>query len=136
MNAGWIFGWAGLLLLSGWADFIRLRPTNRDHNARKAEVAQQLQTPEAKVDDALKANQDECDALDTKKLGWTVTGAISGVLAGSGGLSTILTDNQIAKYVVGGLSIVVGVVGAAATIMIPHYSALYSHNCTINTGGK
>lgn len=124
--------WA--LLVSGCGG-LRLRPDNRNHAERKAEVTQRLNTDPTSLDAVLKAEQQECDSLDNKVLGWTATTIVAGVLGGSGGVTSLLTDST-PRWVTGGIGVGLSALSALSAYLATQYSARYSHRCTVNTGGR
>jgi hypothetical protein len=115
---------------------ITLRPVQRDHAIRKAEVSSKLGVDEPTLNATLAADQAECDALDASVTKWTVLSLVAGGLAGGSGLTTIITDNQITRYVIGGVGIGVAVLTPVFAFMSASYSQKYARRCAINTGGK
>ncbi len=115
---------------------LSLRPVQRDHALRKAEVSVRLGVDSPAIDGALAADQAECDALDGKVAGWTAVTVVGGVLGGGGGLTTVLTDDPTARYVVGGLGIAVAAVTALGAYMATATSARYTRRCAVNMGGR
>lgn len=124
-----------LAALAAACSTVRLRPDNPDHAARKLEVTQRLNTDAQSLDAVLKAQQDECDSLDGKVLGWTATAVVAGVLGGGGGVTSLFTEST-PRYAVGGVGVGLAAVTALASYLSTQYSARYSHRCTVNTGGK
>lgn len=129
--------WWLLLLwwLTGCAA-LSLRPVQRDHALRKAEVSQKLGVDAPIIDGALAADQAECDALDGKVTGWTATSVVLGAISGGGGLTTVLTDDTTARYVVGGVGIGVAVLTALSAYLATSYSQKYARRCAVNLGGR
>src|SRR6185369_13816949 len=91
-----------LLLLSGCAA-LSLRPVQRDHALRKAEITARLGVDSLAIDATLAADREECDALDNKVTAWTGVSIAGGILAGGGGVTTLLTEDGVARAVVGGV---------------------------------
>jgi hypothetical protein len=115
---------------------ISLRPVQKDHALRRVEIIQKLDVDPVRLDSTLAADKTECDALDGKVTAWTGVSIASGVLAGGGGLTSILTDDSVARYVVGGVGLAVAVVTAVSSYLSTSYASKYSRTCAVNMGGK
>ena len=80
-----------------------------------------------------------CAALDRNVLGWTGVSIASGILSGGGGLTSLLTDDNVARYAVGGVGLGLAVVVGVSSYLSTSYSQRYVQECTVNTsnaGGK
>lgn len=114
---------------------LTLRPVNPDHHARKVEVSERLGIEEPKLDQTLLAEQAECDSLDNKVLGWTATVVVAGVLSGGSGVTSLFTE-QVPRYVVGGVGVVLAAVSALSAYLSTQFAQRYARRCTVNTGGR
>lgn len=122
------------LALSGCAGF-SLRPVQRNHALRLAEVRERLGTDDARLAAMLASTQAECDALDAKVTGWTATTVVAGVLGGGSGVTSIFTEST-SRYVVGGVGVGLAAVSALSAYLSVHYAQGYARRCAVNTGGQ
>ncbi len=113
---------------------ITLRPVQRDHAIRLAQVRALLATDDAHLSVAVSNTKEECDDLDGKVTAWTATGAGLGVLAGGSGLTALFTDST-PRYVTGGVGAGLAAFTAVATFLSTHYAQNYARRCAVNTGG-
>ena len=123
-----------LLVCTGCGTF-SLRPVQRDHAKRIAEVKERLGVDDAHLGGMLATEQAECDALDNKATGWVATTIVAGVLGGGSGLTSVFT-NDTPRYVVTGTGIALAAVSALSAYMGSHYAQRYSRECAVNVGGR
>jgi hypothetical protein len=121
------------LLLAGCGHF-SLRPVQRDHAIRVAEVKERLGTDDAHLSVMIANTQDQCDSLDAKVTGFTATSIVVGVLGGGSGVTSIFTEST-PRYVVGGVGVGLAAMSALTAYLTVHYSQEYAHKCTANVGG-
>lgn len=80
--------------------------------------------------------REECAVVDRNQLGWSVSAILFGVLGGGGGGVTALVPDNTPKYVVGSVSLVLGVFTGLSSFLATFYTKQYADNCTFNTGGR
>lgn len=122
-----------LVLLSGCS--VSLRPVQRNHALRIAEVTERLGVDQPTLNAALANTQTQCDSLDAKVTAWTATTVVAGVLGGGSGVTSIFTEST-PRYVVGGVGVGLAAISALSAYLSVHYSQAYARLCTVNTGGQ
>lgn len=120
-------------LLSGCGT-LTLRPMQRNHDERMAEVRARLNTDDAHLSVMLASTQEECDSLDARATGWTASSVVVGVLGGGSGAASLFTDST-PRYVVGGVGVGLSAVSALSAYMSVHTAQQYARKCSVNTGG-
>ncbi len=121
-------------ILSG-CSALSLRPVERNHALRKAEVTQKLGVDEETVNAAVAADQAECDALDNKVTGFTATTVVLAILSGGSGLTSVFTDNT-PRYAIGGVGVGLAAGSGLFTYLSTQFAQRYSRRCAVNLGGR
>lgn len=114
---------------------ITLRPVQRDHALRMAQVRQVLATDDVHLNAALTDTQAQCDALDTEVTVLTSLTTGAGILAGASGVSAIFTSStpRLAVSITGAI---LAVIGGAMPPFTASASQRFTRRCTVNTGGN
>lgn len=102
-----------LVALSGCSNVTYLRPTPLD----------------------APASREECDAKDRRAVGWMAAAGALGGTSLTGGVTTILLDNGVPRWAIGGVSLALSVMGSVAGYMATSSAQAYAKRCTVNTGG-
>jgi hypothetical protein len=124
--------WLGCMLAG--CGSLTLRPVQRDHALRMAQVKEMLGTDDAHLSVMVVNSQAECDALDTKVTAFTASSVVAGVLGGGSGVTSIFTEST-PRYVVGGVGVGLSALTALTAYLTVRYSQLFARRCTVNTGG-
>ena len=71
-----------------------------------------------------------CDELDNAKFVWTMVGAASGTLAGTGGLASLPITDTPTKDALAGVALGIGVLSVVSAIATTHYDTVFKEkNC-------